>query len=262
MPLAAIRFDGAIEGAEDGVWIEGPDGAPVPATARAARCDEIGWPDGACAVILPSRDLAPGAAHTIRTGPGLRDATDATVPAFAAGFVTAHEPDVTPPSLRAPACALDETTIDGLGCVLADDAHLELRIVASEPVRLRLEHAAHRLGAVAPRGEARIAIEDLGASAIVPLVVEATDAAGNTSRIELELATTEPLAPITIDAVRADPYGAEPRQEYVELRNHGAVAIDLEGCTLGDAAAAEGDRIGGSHLLAPGASRCLSLIHI
>lgn len=256
MPIAAVRFDGIVHGVEDALFIAGPDGAAVPGVARAARCGEIGWPEGHCAVILPTRALAPGAPHTLRIGE-LRDATGAILPPFAASFVTALDPDRDPPVLRPPPCAIDEQAHEGLGCVLADDARIELRIAASEPARLELRTSARLLTIVAPRGEASLAIDGLGPAAAFEIALEATDLAGNTRRIEAEVATTEPLAPIGIAAVLADPHGAEPRQEHVEVRNYGAIPIDLEGFTLADSLSSPGDRIEGAHVLAPGASALL-----
>lgn len=252
LPLAAVRFDGAVSGIERGLWLEGPDGARIPGDARAARCDEIGWAGEHCAVFVPARALAPGALHAIRSDARLLDATGAPVPALHARFETALEPDLDPPGWIPPACARDELASES-ACVLADDARVVLRVRASEPVRLRLSGAGTVVRAVAPRGEAELALEGLGPSARVPALLEAIDLAGHLTRVELELATTEPLAPISITEVRADPFGSEPRQEYVELANLGASAIELEGFTLADAPGAEGDAFSGAHRIAPGA---------
>lgn len=256
LPIAGVRFDGEVRGIEDGLWIEGPDGAPISAHTRAARCDELGWPGDHCAAIVPARALAPGAPHAIRSGASLRDATGAGVPELRASFTTAREPDLEPPLLLGGACARDELETE-IGCVLADDAHVEVRVRASEPARLRLDGGGLWASAVAPRGEATLALAPLAPGASFPATLAAIDAAGNARRVELALATTPPLAPIAITEVRADPYGAEPRQEYVEIENRGAVAIDLGGFSIADAPGSVGDVIAGPRLVPPGARALL-----
>nr|MDQ3034502.1 lamin tail domain-containing protein [Myxococcota bacterium] len=111
--------------------------------------------------------------------------------------------------------------------------------------------------AIAPRGEATLELGSLAASAIVPATLTAIDAAGRSRVLELALSTTEPLPLVAITEVRADPYGAEPRQEYVELENRGLDAVDLLGFSLADSPTAAGDVIASSHRLAPGARALL-----
>ncbi|AKF07881.1 lamin tail domain-containing protein [Sandaracinus amylolyticus] len=252
LPLAAVRFDGAVSGIAEGVWIEGPSGERVPGDARAARCDEIGWEGAHCAVIVPSRPLAPSAIHALRTDERLLDATGASVPATRAPFETGREPDLDPPEWLATACALDERPSDA-GCVLADDRRIVLRLRGSEPVRVRMTIGDRILTAVAPRGETELAIDDLGPSATIHATLDAIDLAGTIMRTQLELSTTDALAPISIVEVRADPWSVEPRQEYVEIANLGAVTIDLAGFSLSDAPGSMGDVIVGPARVAPGA---------
>ncbi|UJR79509.1 lamin tail domain-containing protein [Sandaracinus amylolyticus] len=252
LPLAAMRFDGAVSGITEGVWIEGPGGERVPGDARAARCEEIGWDGAHCAVIVPARALAPGALHALRTDDRLLDATGASVPATRAAFETGREPDLDPPEWLATACAIDERSNDA-GCVLADDERIVLRLRGSEPVRVRLVTSERVITAVAPRGEVELTIDDLGPSASIHATLDAIDLAGTIMRTELDLATTEPLAPISIVEVRADPWSVEPRQEYVEISNLGAVTIDLAGFSLSDAPDSMGDVIAGPVRIAPGA---------
>lgn len=256
LPLAGVRFDGEVFGRASGLWIEGPDGERVPGSARAARCDEIGWEGDHCAALIPSRALAPGVVHTIRSGTELRDATGAVVPMLFASFTTALEPDLDAPGFATMACAVDELTTEA-GCVLADDSRLALRVRATEPARIRLEAAGQRALAIAPRGEATLELGSLAAGASIAATLVAIDAAGHERRIELALATTDALPLVSIVEVRADPYGAEPRQEYVEIANVGTETIDLEGFALSDSPGAEGDVIAGSHRLTPGARALL-----
>jgi hypothetical protein len=252
LALAGVRFDGAVRGVEDGVWLEDARGARVPATARGARCDEIGWEGAHCAVVVPSRALAPGEEHAIRVGGALRDGVGGALRAWSSRFVTARDPDLGPPRPTPPECARDETAIE-IGCALADDARIVLRARFAEPTRLRVVTPRSISYAVAPRGEATIAIDALAAGVDVPVAVDALDAAGNGARFELALATTEPLPTLSITELLADPRGPEPQQEHVEVHNYGERPIDLEGFALADHPESEGDVISGSHVVPPGA---------
>jgi hypothetical protein len=249
--FAAVRFDGEVRGIAEGLRLEGPGGEPVPATARAAACTEIGWEGAHCAVLSPARALAPGTTHRLRTLPALQDATGASVPPFEAWFTTATEPDREPPGLAAAGCAIDEQATP-VGCVLADDARIVLRLRADEPIRVRALAAGRLLHGVGPRGELELAIDGLGPATRVPISIEAVDAAGNAAAFELALETTEVLPAISITEVLADPHGPEPRQEWIEIANAGPTWVDLAGFAIADHPLSRGDVIAGSARIPPG----------
>jgi hypothetical protein len=252
LPFAAVRFDGEVRGVESGVFLEGPDGFPVPSSARPASCTEIGWEGGQCALIVPGHTLVPGAVYRLRTDDALRDATGVPVPPFEAWFTTANEPDRDPPILGANArCAIDEMALP-VGCALTDDMRILLRLHADEPIRVRALAAGRLFHGIGPRGEVDLDIEGLGPSTTVPIALEAIDAAGNVRTVEFDLATTEPLPLIAITEVLADPYGSEPRQEWIEIANLGPTRVSLRGFAIADHPLARGDLIEGDHQLPPG----------
>ncbi|MEQ8892543.1 MAG: lamin tail domain-containing protein, partial [Sandaracinaceae bacterium] len=123
---------------------------------------------------------------------------------------------------------------------------------ATEAVRVRVEAAGRRLLAVAPRGDATLRLDGLSPEATVRPRFVLTDYAGATWETQSVLSTTPPLATISIEEVRADPLGPEPRQEYVEVLNWGDETVDLLGFSITDRASSEGDFIPRTARLAPG----------
>lgn len=246
----AVRFDGPVEGVADGIALLDGD-RPVEASVEAAPCPALGFDGGWCARLVPGAALARGAPHRLVIAETVRDATGAPVGPFEARFTTATEPDREPPRLSAGACALDEAELP-IGCLFTDDASFTLRFRASEPVRAELTVAGRTLRAVAPRGEARLGTDGLPSDEALDAVLRVTDAAGRESARALTIRTTPPLAAVSLVEVRADPNGPEPRQEYVEVLNWGAVTVDLHGFSLSDRVDREGDRLEGPAALAPG----------
>jgi hypothetical protein len=256
LPLLATCFDGRVAGAEDAVFLADEAGVPVPAVARDVPCEGLGWRGAHCVAVLPHDALLGGRRYALIAGEGLRDATGAALAPTRAWFTTSAEPDTTPPEpLGELMCAPDELPLGG-ACALIDDRSATLRARASEAVRatLSLDAEAHReTFDVAPRGEVRLALRDLAADTSHRAVLRLTDAAGLVVERAFEIATTAPLATISISEIRADPRGSEPRQEYVEVINFGPVPVDLQGFSLSDRADAMGDVLARPFLLPPGA---------
>ncbi len=246
-----VRFDGPVDGLRDGVALLEPDGAMVPSIVRPFACDAFGWEGGLCAVLAPDRSLAPSTAHRLVVGETVLDATGAPVGPWTARFTTSAEGADEPPALLALPCALDEVAIDD-GCVLADDGRVVLRIAASEPVRATLSIAGRTVREVAPRGTATLAALDLPPDTELATVLRLEDLGGNVVERALALRTTEPLLSLAIVEVRADPLGAEPRQEYVEVLNFGEDGVDLEGISISDRPDSAGDAVPRPQRLAPG----------
>jgi hypothetical protein len=67
------------------------------------------------------------------------------------------------------------------------------------------------------------------------------------------IATTEPLAPLTITEICADAEGPEPAQEWVEIANVGDAAVSLEGLAISDRDDLAGTPLGSTRVLVPGA---------
>jgi hypothetical protein len=232
---AVLTFDGEVSSASDGVWLEGPDGLAVPGRTHAAPCAQLAPEHTAhfCIQLVPERRLAPAALHRLVVGNEARDGHTAPVGPWHASFRTAQSRDLLAPVALASSCAVDEQAVE-LGCALADDASIVLRMQFDEPVIAWLELAGVRQGMSASDGRVRLRVAELAADAAHDLHVELHDAAGNTLARTFTVRTLPPLATLAISEVLADPLGAEPQQEFVELFNYGKSAIDLLGFSLGD----------------------------
>ena len=77
----------------------------------------------------------------------------------------------------------------------------------------------------------------------ITLDVATIDAAGRTQQDALSAITVASMPHVVINEVLANPLGAEPEQEWVELYNDGSVTADLEGYVLSD--------VGGETLIPP-----------
>jgi hypothetical protein len=247
----AVRFDGPVQGL-GGIVIETDSGVVVLGTASEEACPALGWSSGACAAFAPDAPLAASSAYVLRVGESVLDETGAPVGAWSSRFATAADEDTEPPSLAPVPCGVDEMALADL-CVLADDARIDVRLQASEPVRASLAIDARTLFEIAPRGSALLSARDLEPATPYAAVLRLTDLAEHAVEIALVLATHEPLLPIAITEVRADPLGSEPAQEYVEVLNYGAVPVELEGLSISDAADAIGDVVPAPSIrIAPG----------
>ncbi|MEQ8459761.1 MAG: lamin tail domain-containing protein [Sandaracinaceae bacterium] len=251
MSALFVAFDGAIEDPSRAVRLRREGGEVVATDAHALPCaDAETWPDGLCAVLRPRAPLAPGSAHVIEVETDLLDATGAPVGPWAARFTTRLDAGE-PPAPLALTCHPDEHDLE-VGCALVDDRSVTFRLAATEAVRVRVEAAGRRLLAVAPRGDATLRLDGLSPEATVRPRFVLTDYAGATWETQSVLSTTPPLATISIEEVRADPLGPEPRQEYVEVLNWGDETVDLLGFSITDRASSEGDFIPRTARLAPG----------
>lgn len=258
VPLLAVRFDGRVVGARDAVFLAGPDGAPVPAEMREPACADLGWPDGFCVAVVPRGPLLGGATYALVAGDGLRDGAGAPLGRSESHFTTSSDDDTTAPTPgEDEPCAPDETALEGGGCLLADDRSVSLRLRAAEPVRaflvVRDAERSHEVSCVAPRGEVALGLRALTADTTFGATLRLVDAAGHEVERALTLSTSAPLAALSITEVRSDARGPEPRQEYVEVLNFGAVPVDLRGFSLTDRADDAGDLVTRSFLLPAGA---------
>jgi hypothetical protein len=235
LAAAYVVFDGSVDAGSDGVWLEDPSGAAVDASLDVAPCAEIA-PEQAgasCARITPAARLWPSAAYALVVGAKAVDAHGAPVGPFRARFQTAGGRDTLAPALGTAECAIDEQDTP-LGCALIDDVSATFRVRADEPVALALRGGDHALYATSADGNAVLRVADLPPDSALALELTLTDAAGNRTRASMPLRTLPALATLAISELRADPLGPEPQQEFVELWNYGARAIDLAGFSLGD----------------------------
>ena len=254
LPLAWIAFDGQVERADQGVWLENATGLAIDARARSGPCDALGiaGQSGTCVVLEPRAWLAPLNQYRIVIGRELRDAHGAPIGPLAVAFRTGRGPDSIAPAPAARACALDETAFE-LGCALITDRTLELRIVANEPFAMTAHAGEQVWSAFAPSAETAFAIDGLRPGARVELSFELKDSTGNELAWQEAFRTHADLATLSITEVLANPLGAEPQQEWVELWNFGEQAIALDGLQLSDDAAKPGAMLATTTLLDPGA---------
>ncbi len=259
LAFLALRFDGRVVGVRDAVYLaRGADGAPVAAELSEPPCAEIGWAGGYCVVVRPHAPLVGGTAYALIAGEPLRDRSGAPIGESASHFTTSSDDDVTPPlPAEDEPCALDETALEGGGCLLADDRSLAVRLRTSEPVRafFSVSHVGTRREAavVSPRGDVALSVRGLAPETAFDATLYLIDAAGLELEQHVSLPTTAALASLSITEVRSDPRGVEPRQEYVEVLNFGAVPVDLRDFSLSDRADDEGDRVTRAFLLPAGA---------
>ncbi|MBX7191271.1 MAG: lamin tail domain-containing protein [Sandaracinaceae bacterium] len=248
-----LAIDGDVLLGASPVRLEVGDAVSAPRVSL-VRCEPLGFAEVTCLWVEWATALAPASPVVIETTDDLRDATGAVIEPVAVHVTTSSGPDLAPPSLIAPsACAIDAAPDRTRACVIATDRSWRADLVADEPVRVELTYGGGALRAIAPRGEARMGLAGLEASARLDGTLTLVDLAGRRTAIPWVIATTPPLAPITITEVCADPEGPEPAQEWVELANVGAASASLEGLSLADREDDEGQPLRSSRVLVSGA---------
>lgn len=252
LPLVAIRFDDLVQG-ED-IALVGADG-PVRGQLQPIACEEVGWAGGDCRAFLPGGELRPGATYRIEVGEALVDRSGAPVGPWRAIVHTGDEPHQ-PIAFLETTCQLDEVAV-GPACVLADDRSATVRAHLAHPVRAFLSGASVRDRDVANRGEVRLRLEPLvaGSRFDAELLLIGLGGASHVERLRLEV--PDALLPVTIAEVRANPLGAEPRQEYVEVLNFGPAPVPVSGLALADRPDRIGDVIETAQTIPPGARALL-----
>jgi hypothetical protein len=254
LPAAWIAFDGELHNAEQGVWLEGPDGLAVDAEARAGTCAQLGIAvqAEACVVLTPRGWLTPLGAHRISVGGDARDAHGAPVGPLAISFRTGSGPDARPPEPAARSCAIDETPF-ALGCALISDRSIALRIAASEPFAIDMAAGERHWSALAPSAETALAIDALVPGEQLEVSFELKDSTGNALQLRERFQTYADLPALSITEVLSNPLGPEPQQEYVELWSFGDRPIALAGMQLSDQLAKPGAALATQVVLDPGA---------
>ncbi|MFM2419071.1 MAG: hypothetical protein RL385_3794 [Pseudomonadota bacterium] len=237
--LRAIQlyFDGEVEDSRASVLLQRESEAqplrlPLapcrPATSAAASC---------LAAELPT-PLAGSATYQVALEGSLLDACAAHVDVPSYRFTTGSGADSSPPALRALPCDADEDSAGGL-CTRRMDRSLQLRAHCSEPVVASVHGCGADPAAAQPSAEVQIQLAPIP-DGPCGAVLRLENAAGLHTDVPLAIAAHEPLPALSIDEVRADPFGPEPAQEYVEIFNFGPVALSLLGFTLSKEAEGRG----------------------
>ncbi len=252
LPLIALRFDDLVRG-ED-ITVAGDEG-PVRGQLQTIACEEVGWAGGDCRAFIPGGALRPSAEYRIIVGEALLDRSGAPVGPWSGTFHTG-EAAVAPIAFLETPCQIDEVPA-GAGCVLADDRSLTFRARTTGPVRAFLSGASVRDRMVANRGEIALRLEPLVAGSRFEGELMLIGLGGETHVERLPLELPDELLPLTIAEVRANPLGAEPKQEYVEVLNFGATPVSVAGLALADRPDRAGDVISTAQTIAPGARALL-----
>ena len=227
-----VQFPSPVTWPADGLHVCA--GAPAPVAVAApeqADCDS-----GTCYSAALLGPLPAATSCRVELAAGVVDGGGQAIPAGLLGvFDTAAAADDTPPLLTG-------VTVAVMGPCL------EVRFSTDEPVTGAIVLRAGDQETVVPAGAGLMDYDvALPASLLPPATaatvsVRATDRAGNVAESEpLSLITPAAVPPIAITEVLANPAGAEPAQEYVELRNLGDadIAIDAAGLAIQDSRGAD-----------------------
>lgn len=147
--------------------------------------------------------------------------------AIVAGAVKALEPL---------ACGVDERSISG-GCVTVEDDRLVVR-APDAPLYWVVGidgGAAAPLYAGAVPASDRFVVRGLAPAATTSLWIRTLDARGVERAEVLDAKTLPPRPHVVLNEMYANPIGAEPAQEWVELYNDGFASVSLGGAVLRDA---------------------------
>ncbi len=152
----------------------------------------------------------------------------------------------TPPAATPSSCGAGEIGF-GPGCAVILDDRVLVRSIDSPALWAITGELSPLLHAAGPSG--RFSIRGLWPSTSYALDLRVVDLSASTSSTTFAFVTSASEPHIVINEVLANPAGAEPAQEWVELVNDGTAGVELEGYELGDSAGAS---VIPSHYLAPG----------
>ena len=253
---ALISFDGFVHDSERGVWLEDAAGFAHPARAEEVPCERYDTAAMSCIRLVPERALEPASRYVLRSGGALLDSHGAVVAELHAGFSTAVGSQADAPALQATTCASDEQTLP-VGCALITDHRVELQLFQNPSVRVLAELDDQRIAVLPAAMSSPLRFAGLIPDRTYILIVETIDGRRHAEQISWPLQTAPPLPTLAISEVYADPNGAEPEQEYVELWNFGSEPQPLAGLYLSDSAKELGSALPEQASIAPGAHALL-----
>jgi hypothetical protein len=245
---ALLHFDGYLANPGSAQLVGPVEAKPV--TVRSQPCEELGFPVGDC-VWLSWQAPLPTGSHRLTLEHAQAQAGAAietiTLPFVVDGKFEPHAPRPTPL-----ACALDEHAV-GQVCVLASDHRLSVRFQASEPAFTELLAPPGRAAAIGLSDPLMLELADLDAQRTPRcFFLRLTDLAQQQTTTSLCLDLPSDLPSVSIDEVLVDPGSASSAQEFVELLNFGAKAVDMDGFSLSDDAFAAGQALPDGMRLMPG----------
>jgi hypothetical protein len=150
--------------------------------------------------------------------------------------------DAVPPTLITGACGAFESMSDGV-CVGAGPASASFRFETNEPAIVTVSSSSSGpasliTGQWATEHHAAAVLLDEGVASSITLSFE--DINGNADQVIVEVTATGGY-PVAVTEILADPAGTEPDQEFVEIHNFGAGAVDLSGWMIDDNGDKDGD---------------------
>jgi hypothetical protein len=148
--------------------------------------------------------------------------------------------DESPPEVGAASCAATERVL-AQACIAEGPASASVRLVTDEPASVTARAiGGGRVGLTSPEWatEHRIAVSGLPAGSPVEISISVADVNGNKVAVSVDVEARGGAA-VVITEVLADPLGAEPAQELVEIANAGDESVDLGGWTLADGAGSD-----------------------
>jgi hypothetical protein len=128
-----------------------------------------------------------------------------------------------------PPCADAEVAL-GAACARVFDDRAVLR-AAVEPVLLALDVEGRTLLRALLPGSP-VVVTGLPPGQRLSMRGTSADLGGRETAFSVEVTTAHPVPHVVLNEVLANPIGPEPAQEWIELVNDGAVAVDLDGFTL------------------------------
>jgi hypothetical protein len=162
--------------------------------------------------------------------------------------------DTDPPALVSLSCGAGEDDSGGI-CVAVGPVSASLRLATDEPASVALEVGdAGVSGGVLSAAwsyEHHLGLTGLPPGVPLEAAISLVDVNENHDSVAVSVTATGGDA-VAITEVLADPAGAEPDQELVEIANLGSVALDLSGWMIDDNGDLNGDLLPDGAILEPG----------
>ncbi|MCA9673124.1 MAG: lamin tail domain-containing protein [Myxococcales bacterium] len=238
-----VGFSRPVLGVPGRLWLRVGSGAAAGAAVRLdAQLDDARCADGRCVVLALTGALPSLAELSLEVRPGIYDASGRAL------FIE-------PPARMASGAGVDRAAprLLGLRAFVADGC-LVVRARSDEPADALLElpewgstRRASSVGLTSHELALRVAP---GTRTAATLALR--DMAGNVVVRTLSVVAPPAAPALVISEVLANPHGAEPAQELVELVNRGAAPLRLGGYRIDDGDDGEGARVLPDVELAPG----------
>lgn len=237
-----ITFDGETYGAQQGAWLEDPDGFAHPTLVEQVDCESYDSAAVSCIQLRLTAPLRAASRYGLRTGRALTDAHGAPLQELHASFRTSPDDTAVTSSWQRAACGIDEVSLP-VGCALVRDDRVSLRLFPNAALRVTGSLAGQSFAVLPSNADRIVQFAELAPATTYQLSLQTYDGhdarnarnATNDPRPQTyTLTTTQRLPTLAITEVYADPNGREPDQEYVELWNYGDAPVIRDNLLLSD----------------------------